>query len=179
MTTPQGPAAAGYRERLSGVETLPLSGYLGGMADIFAPEVRSRIMSRIRGKDTKPERLVRKILRDHGIRYRMNDRTLPGSPDLVLKDAKVAVLVHGCFWHGHRRCRRFRMPKSRVAFWRRKIETNRARDARVRRRLRRLGWKVVTVWECQLERNPLAVAERIFRTAYGSTAASSPTTRQP
>jgi DNA mismatch endonuclease, patch repair protein len=117
--------------------------------DHLSPEDRSKLMSRIRGKSTSPELVVRKVARSLGFRCRLNVRALPGCPDLAYPPLKKAVFVHGCFWHRHT-CRKGRsMPATRKAFWTRKLEGNKARDARNRRDLTRLGWKVLTVWECQ------------------------------
>jgi DNA mismatch endonuclease (patch repair protein) len=121
------------------------------LTDIFNKEKRSEIMGKIRGKNTAPEVLVRKILFSKGYRYRIHDNRLPGSPDISLPRHKLVIMVHGCFWHGHARCRLFRIPKTRVAFWKEKIGRNRVRDASVKRRLKRQGWRVLTVWECQLK----------------------------
>ena len=110
-------------------------------------------MSRIRGKDTKPELLVRSILHRLGYRFTVsgpNNKKLPGKPDIVLPKWGTVVFVHGCFWHGHDRCRLFRLPKTRRAFWQEKIANNRKRDARAARELRQLGWNVVVIWECEL-----------------------------
>jgi len=106
-------------------------------------------MARIRSKDTRPELAVRSILHRLGFRFRLHRRDLPGTPDIVMPGRSAVVFVHGCFWHGHR-CKVGKMPKSRVAYWEAKIAANRARDARVRRKLRGLGWKVVVVRECEL-----------------------------
>lgn len=105
-------------------------------------------MSRIRSKDTLPERIVRLFLWHNGIRYRKNVRKLPGTPDIVIHKLRTVVFVQGCFWHGH--STHLRMPKSNVEFWERKIERNRQRDASNRIALEAEGWKVLTVWECQL-----------------------------
>lgn len=123
------------------------------MTDVFSPEKRSEVMSRIRGRDTKPEIALRSMLHGLGYRFTVNgprNRRLPGRPDLVLPKFDTVIFVHGCFWHGHEACEYFRMPKSRTEWWTAKIEGNRARDARVERELRQLGWNVVTVWECAL-----------------------------
>jgi DNA mismatch endonuclease (patch repair protein) len=106
-------------------------------------------MARIKGKDTEPERIVRSVLHRLGYRFRLHDRRLPGTPDIVLRRLKTVVLVHGCFWHRHSKCRFAYKPKSRERFWERKFSDNVARDRRQSRELRRAGWKVVTVWECQ------------------------------
>lgn len=111
---------------------------------------RSRVMSRIRGYDTSPERLVRSYLHRAGLRYRLNDRRLPGSPDLVLPKWSAAVFVHGCFWHRHPGCPKAYTPKSNVDFWQTKFAANEARDRQKTRELRQLGWRVFVVWECSL-----------------------------
>jgi DNA mismatch endonuclease, patch repair protein len=120
------------------------------MADTLDPSVRSRIMARIRGKHTRPELLVRRFLWANGFRYRIHVRHLPGTPDIVLPAYRVAIFVHGCFWHGHPGCKDNRIPKSNVAFWENKLRTNAARDARQIADLQALGWQVLTVWECEL-----------------------------
>ena len=107
-------------------------------------------MSGIRGKDTRPELLIRLALHRLGFRYRLHNRNLPGRPDLVLPRYGAAIQVHGCFWHGHD-CHLFKWPSSRVKFWRSKIEGNRARDALSSAELSRLGWRTLTIWECALK----------------------------
>lgn len=107
-------------------------------------------MSRVRGRDTKPELLVRKALHARGYRYRLHDKKLAGTPDLSFPGRRKAVFVNGCFWHMHEDCGLARMPKSRLEFWRPKLEGNRARDALKRAQLRAQGWDVMVVWECQL-----------------------------
>lgn len=107
-------------------------------------------MSRISGKDTKPEELVRKYLFSKGFRYRKNVRTLPGSPDLVLPKYHTVIFVNGCFWHGHKNCKYFVWPKNNTEFWRKKIEANMERDKRKKSQLEDMGWTVLTVWECEL-----------------------------
>ena len=118
--------------------------------DKITPEQRSYTMSLIHGKDTKPEILVRRYLFSRGLRFRKNDKRLPGHPDIVFPKYKTIVLVHGCFWHGHEGCKYFVMPKSNVEFWQNKIRTNIVRDAAVKCKLEELGWTVLVVWECQL-----------------------------
>lgn len=105
-------------------------------------------MSRIKGANTKPEMAVRSLLHRLGYRFRLHRRDLPGTPDIVLPGRAAVVFVHGCFWHGHA-CKRTKMPKTREDYWVEKVEGNRRRDARNRRQLRALGWKVVVVWECE------------------------------
>ena len=120
------------------------------MADIVTPEKRSQMMAGIRGKDTKPEILIRKALFARGWRYRLHDRRLPGKPDLVFPSLRAVVFVDGCFWHGHQ-CHLFKTPSSRVDFWIEKIGRNRERDREVRKKLDELGWRYLTVWECALK----------------------------
>lgn len=118
------------------------------MPDIVSLETRSRMMSGIRGKDTKPEVLVRRALHADGFRYRLHDKSLPGLPDLVFPRFKAVVFVHGCFWHGHEGCKYFKVPSTRREFWLEKINGNRARDLRNRRSLEAEGWRTAFVWEC-------------------------------
>ncbi len=117
--------------------------------DIWDKKKRSAVMARIRGRDTKPELIVRRYLYARGYRYRKNVRSLPGTPDIVLRPYGVAIFVHGCFWHGHEVDGH--VPKSNREFWIRKIERNKERDVHNKEALRRAGWDVVTVWECQLK----------------------------
>src|SRR5690606_41065684 len=119
------------------------------MADIVSPEVRSRMMAGIRGKNTKPELGIRRALFARGFRYRLHSRNLPGKPDIVLPRYRAVVLIHGCYWHGHN-CDLFRLPKSNRNFWLDKISGNRARDARKLKELRAAGWRVALVWECSI-----------------------------
>ena len=119
------------------------------MTDVLTPEQRRRCMSAIRGKDTKPEIIVRSLVHRMGYRFRLHRKDLPGKPDLVFPGRKKIIFVHGCFWHQHPRCRFATRPKTRPDFWANKLDGNRERDKRVRRELRRLGWKVLVVWECQ------------------------------
>lgn len=123
--------------------------------DRLTPKQRGSVMAAVKGKNTKPEFAVRRMLFSLGYRYRLHRRSLPGAPDIVFPSRKKVIFVHGCFWHRHS-CNGFRMPKSRVEFWTAKFERNAKRDAANRRRLRRLGWKSFVIWECQL-RNPDAV----------------------
>lgn len=117
--------------------------------DTLSPEARSRLMSRIRGKDTKPELIVRSMLHQMGYRFRIHRKNLPGRPDIVLPRHGKVVLVHGCFWHGHL-CKIAPGPKSNTAYWPPKIEANRARDERNRAALIDLGWEALELWECEI-----------------------------
>ena len=120
------------------------------MADFLTTKERSRLMSRVRRRDTGPEIYVRRTLWGEGFRYRLQVKRLPGTPDLVLSKYRLAVFVHGCFWHQHG-CPKSRRPASNREFWDLKLETNKARDVRVRSALKELGWLTVTIWECRLE----------------------------
>jgi DNA mismatch endonuclease, patch repair protein len=136
------------------------------MADVLTPEQRRLNMSRIRGRDTKPELLLRRGLHARGLRFRLHRNDLPGCPDLVFPRFRVAVFVHGCFWHGHK-CPIFKWPGTRIAFWRRKIEGNTERDRRVQAALVENEWRVLVIWECALrgpQRRPVAdVLDEIVR----------------
>lgn len=119
------------------------------MPDTVTPDVRSRMMAGIRGKDTRPEMMVRRALHRLGFRFRLHDARLPGRPDIVLPRHRAAVLVHGCFWHGHG-CHMFRWPASRAGFWRDKIGRNQSRDAAAFLEMDALGWRQAVIWECAL-----------------------------
>lgn len=127
--------------------------------DVMSAEKRSALMSRIRGKDTGPELLVRRELWGAGFRYRLQVKGLPGKPDLVLPKWKAVVFVHGCFWHRHSGCDNFRLPKTRPEFWDAKLRSNSARDAAATRRLIEEGWRVAVVWECALRTDTHKVGE--------------------
>jgi DNA mismatch endonuclease, patch repair protein len=144
------------------------------MADVVDPATRSRMMAGIKGKNTKPELLVRRYLHGCGLRYRLHVRELPGKPDLVFPKYKTVVFVHGCFWHQHPRCKFAVMPASNVEFWKQKLGANRERDQRNKRKLRALGWRVLIAWECQLgEHHLLNLMEKIKAKAKGIHAESS------
>jgi len=117
--------------------------------DNLTPEHRSWNMSRIRSTNTSPEKKVRSMLHSMGFRFRLHAKYLPGKPDIVMPRYKTVVMVHGCYWHRHQGCKFAYTPKSRVDFWHSKFDDNVRRDRRVRRKLRRLGWRVVVIWECQ------------------------------
>jgi DNA mismatch endonuclease (patch repair protein) len=129
--------------------------------DTLTTVERSERMSRVRSKDTKPELLVRSLVHRMGFRYRLHDRRLPGNPDLVFQSRGKIIFVHGCFWHRHgERCEFTRWPKSKLDFWRPKLEQNQRRDKIVRKELRKQGWRVLVVWECQLKKSE-RLAERL------------------
>lgn len=120
--------------------------------DVHDKKTRSYNMSRIKGKNTKPEEIVQKYLFSKGFRYRKNDKRLPGTPDIVLPKYKTVIFVNGCFWHGHKDCRYFVVPKTNTDFWLKKINTNIERDKRKQEALKELGWNVIVVWECELKK---------------------------
>jgi DNA mismatch endonuclease (patch repair protein) len=120
------------------------------MVDSIDQATRSAVMARVRGKNTQPELIVRKLVFAAGYRYRLHVRNLPGSPDLVFPSRKKVIFVHGCFWHRHDNCVRARMPKSRVEFWSEKLNGNKARDERTFEALAQSGWQIHVVWECEL-----------------------------
>lgn len=127
-----------------------VSGKSAYMSDTLTKEKRSELMSHIRSTNTKPEVALRHALWRQGFRYRMNLKGLPGSPDIVLPKHRTAVFVHGCFWHGHKGCKEFTVPKTNTEFWVKKIKRNQERDQEVWRQLEAEGWSVVIVWECDL-----------------------------
>ena len=123
------------------------------MSDVHSPAARSFNMSQIKGKNTKPEELVRRYLFSHGYRYRKNVSTLPGKPDIVLPKYKTCIFVNGCFWHKHEGCKYFVWPKNNAEFWKKKITGNVDRDLRQQNELRLLGWNVLVIWECELKKD--------------------------
>lgn len=126
------------------------------MTDVVDKKTRSRMMAGIRGRDTKPERFIRSSLHRLGYRFRLHDASLPGRPDLVLRKHRTVIFVHGCFWHRHHGCRYAYKTKSRQQFWESKLSGNRQRDERQVAELRRLGWRVIIVWECIIRADPRA-----------------------
>jgi len=120
------------------------------MVDRITPEKRSRIMSKIPSKNTKPEILVRKWLHSQGYRFRLHPKDLPGKPDIVLPKYKTAIFVHGCFWHGHPSCKNAKRPDQNAAFWNAKIDRNMERDSLNMVKMKGLGWKVLVIWECMV-----------------------------
>lgn len=123
------------------------------MPDSLSPEQRHKNMAAIRGKNTKPEIIVRKYLWKHGYRYRLNHHRLPGKPDIVMRKYRTCIFVNGCFWHGHEDCRYYTIPKSNTEFWRSKVKRNQERDAEVKQQLSEMGWHSITIWECELKPN--------------------------
>lgn len=119
--------------------------------DSVSPEKRSEIMARVRSKNSRPELFVRKLVFALGYRYRLHQKDLPGCPDLVFRPRRKVIFVHGCFWHRHANCALARMPKSRLEFWEPKLKGNKVRDEKNTKALAREGWKVLTIWECQIK----------------------------
>ena len=127
--------------------------------DIMSKEKRSWLMSRIRDRDTKPEKRARSLLHRLGYRFRLHRKDLPGRPDIVLPKYQAVIFVHGCFWHRHSGCKYAYQPKSRVEFWKKKFRENVERDRRKTRELKKLGWRVIIMWECKLEEPETVVAK--------------------
>ena len=125
------------------------------MPDVLTPTQRHRCMAHIRSKATKPEMAVRKWLWAHGYRYRLNVKSVPGKPDIVMRRYRTAIFVNGCFWHGHEGCKQFVLPKTNTGFWQTKIVRNRERDRQNIDLLRTNGWQVVTLWACSLTKDRL------------------------
>lgn len=116
-------------------------------------EERSKMMSKIKSKNTAPEMIVRRYLHNKGFRYRLHDKKLPGKPDLILPKYKAVIFIHGCFWHGHEGCKYYRIPKSNIDYWTKKLKGNISRDKQDQQSLQAMGWRVLIVWECELKRN--------------------------
>lgn len=135
------------------------------MADTVNKEKRSEIMSHVTGKETKPEKIVRKYLFAQGLRYRKHVKRLPGTPDIVLQKYKVVIFVNGCFWHGHQGCKYAHLPSTNLEYWEKKIADNSERDKRKTQELERLGYRVSVVWQCQLKPK---VREQNLRNLYNN-----------
>jgi DNA mismatch endonuclease (patch repair protein) len=129
------------------------------MTDVFTPEKRSAVMRRVKGRDTSPEMKVRRLLWAMGARYRLHRKDLPGKPDIVLAGRRLAIFVHGCFWHGHDCARGARVPRQNRDYWEAKVSRNRARDQASRAALEAQGWRVLTLWECTLKDEAALQAE--------------------
>lgn len=121
------------------------------MADVHDKATRSYNMSRIKGKDTKPEMLVRKFLHANGYRYRLHVKDMPGKPDIVLPKYKTVIFIHGCFWHGHKDCKYFTIPKTKSDWWDAKITGNIENDIKAEKALKKDGWRIITIWTCDLK----------------------------
>lgn len=122
------------------------------MSDIFNETKRSQVMAQVKSIDTKPELAIRKFLFAHGFRYRKNVKKLSGKPDIVLSKYKTIIFIHGCFWHGHKNCEASTLPKSRKEYWAPKIQGNINRDLKNKKLLRKLGWQIITIWECDIKK---------------------------
>jgi DNA mismatch endonuclease (patch repair protein) len=120
--------------------------------DIWSKKKRSEVMSKIRSKNTKPEKKLRSLLHQKGLRFRIHRKDLPGNPDIVFPKQKLAIFVHGCFWHLHKDCREGRIPSSNSSFWKQKLEKNVAKDLTAANELKAMGWNVLTIWECEIEK---------------------------
>ena len=127
------------------------------MADSVSQAKRTEIMSSVKQRHTKPEIVVRKILHRHRFRFRLHNKKLPGTPDIILPKHKAVIFVHGCFWHQHEGCRKSRRPTSNVEFWNEKLDKNVARDSRKESELKKLGWKVLTIWDCEIKDEDLLI----------------------
>lgn len=138
------------------------------MTDVVSRETRSRMMSGIRGKNTKPEHVVRKALFAAGFRFRLHRRDLPGVPDILLPGLRVAIFVHGCFWHRHRKCLYAKMPATRSDFWREKLEGNESRDRKNVEALLAFGWRVLVVWECATRKNATGLSDALVEWIQGN-----------
>lgn len=135
------------------------------MSDVHNRKTRSYNMSRIKGKDTKPEMMVRRFLFAHGFRYRLHDKKLPGKPDIVLKKYNTVIFVNGCFWHGHEGCPYFKVPATKEEWWKKKISDTKQRDQKHHQNLIKDGWNVIVVWECELKNQKAETTlNRLFET---------------
>jgi len=121
------------------------------MADVHSKEIRSKNMAAIKGRNTKPEMIVRKFLHANGYRYKLHDKSLPGKPDIVLPKYRTVIFINGCFWHGHKNCKYFVVPKTRTDWWMNKINGNIDNDTKATKALRKDAWKIITIWECNLK----------------------------
>jgi DNA mismatch endonuclease (patch repair protein) len=129
------------------------------MADVHDKATRSYNMSQIKGKNTKPEMIVRRFLHANGFRYRLHVKDLPGKPDIVLPKYKTVIFVNGCFWHGHEGCKYYVVPKTRTEWWLEKINRNIANDQKAYKALKEIGWKIIEVWECELK--PIEIEKKL------------------
>jgi DNA mismatch endonuclease (patch repair protein) len=148
------------------------------LTDVYSPEKRSAVMRRVKGQGTTPEKTVRRLLTALGARYRLHRKDLPGKPDIVMPGRKVAIFVHGCFWHGHDCARGSRVPKQNRDYWTAKVSRNKARDAAAHEALTASGWRVETLWECELKDEPAVTArlDSLLQAASASNTVSPETT---
>jgi DNA mismatch endonuclease, patch repair protein len=162
--SPCGPSAISRQRshpRMSGKWPSRRNSSVKKMPDVHTPAQRSFNMSRIRGTDTTPERMIQSLLRAEGVRFRANEKTMPGTPDVVLPAFRIAIFVHGCFWHRHRNCRFTTNPKSNLQFWNSKFARTIERDRENFRALKKLGWRVIITWECSIREKPAAVRYKL------------------
>ena len=132
------------------------------MVDIWNKEKRSYVMSRIRSKDTKPELIIRKILHNLGLRFRLHKKDMPGNPDLIFSRYNSVIFVHGCFWHQHKNCIDGRLPATRTEWWKNKFNKTKLRDKKNIKGLKKLGWRVLVIWECEIERKPDKTVKKVL-----------------
>ena len=132
------------------------------MTDHVTKEKRSWLMSQVKSKNTTPELIVRKYLHKKGLRYRLHKKDLPGKPDIVLSKYRTIIFVNGCFWHGHKGCKKARLPKTRSAWWEGKMASNQRKDKKNKTALKREGWNVIVVWQCKLQKNPSITLQRLL-----------------
>ena len=130
--------------------------------DIWSKKKRSEVMSKIRSKNTKPELLLRSMLHKNGLRYRIHRKDLPGKPDIVFSKYKLIIFIHGCFWHFHKDCPEGRIPNTNTKFWKEKLQKNVEKDERYQKILQKSGWNVLVVWECEIEKKPEWVMQKIM-----------------
>jgi DNA mismatch endonuclease (patch repair protein) len=133
------------------------------MTDVHEPEIRSYNMRQIKGKDTKPEMLVRRFLHSKGFRYRLHVKNLPGKPDIVLPKYKTVIFINGCFWHGHKGCKYFKIPETRTEWWKDKIYETKKRDKRKYMELKKSEWKVLIIWECEIKHKKEQILESLLK----------------
>jgi DNA mismatch endonuclease (patch repair protein) len=131
--------------------------------DVFSPEKRSEVMSKIGSKNSRPELLVRSALHKLGYRFRLHSKDLPGKPDIVLPKYRTAIFIHGCFWHQHESCRYGHLPRSNLEYWGPKLKRNKERDVKNQAELKKLGWKVLVIWECQISKNLIKAVQEIHK----------------
>lgn len=141
------------------------------MVDIVDTATRSRMMANIKGRNTKPELYIRSLLHNYGFRFRIHRKDLPGKPDIVLPKYKTVIFINGCFWHGHKNCRLFKLPASRTEFWEAKISKNQENDLKAKELLLNSGWRICTIWECAVRRSkkdPIAIMNILTTWLLGS-----------
>ena len=138
--------------------------------DVFSPEKRSEVMSKIRSKDSRPELLVRSMLHRLGYRFRLHRKDLPGKPDVVLPKYRTVIFIHGCFWHQHEGCPHGHLPRSNLKYWGPKLRRNKERDVKNQAKLKKLGWNTIVIWECQVNKNLIEVIQEVQKMLLTSSA---------